>query len=118
MEPLENVNFFQENIENIDSIKNIHDLKGKFNLVISDIAPNISGINTVDTENIYNLNKLTVSIAFNYLIKDGVLIMKTFQNDMLRSLRKKMELSFKIVQTYKPVASKKKSGEIYLYGVK
>ena len=33
--------------------------------------------------------------------------MKTFQNDMLRSLRKKMELSFKIVQTYKPVASKK-----------
>ena len=44
--------------------------------------------------------------------------MKTFQNDMLRSLRKKMELSFKIVQTYKPVASKKKSGEIYLYGVK
>ena len=118
MEPLENVNFFQENIENIDSIENIYDLKGKFNLVISDIAPNITGINTVDTENIYNLNKLTVSIAFNYLIKDGVLIMKTFQNDMLRSLRKKMELSFKIVQTYKPVASKKKSGEIYLYGVK
>ena len=101
-----NVNFFQENIENIVSIENIYDLKGKFNLVISDIAPNITGINTVDTENIYNLNKLTVSIAFNYLIKDGVLIMKTFQNDMLRS-KKKMELSFKIVQTYKPVASKK-----------
>ena len=44
MEPLENVNFFQENIENIDSIENIYDLKGKFNLVISDIAPNITGI--------------------------------------------------------------------------
>ena len=42
--------------------------------------------------------------------------MKTFQNNMLKSLRKDMELSFKIVQTCKPAASKKQSGEIYLYG--
>jgi 23S rRNA (uridine2552-2'-O)-methyltransferase len=44
--------------------------------------------------------------------------MKTFQNSNLKSLRKDMELLFKIVQTYKPAASKKQSGEIYLYGVK
>ena len=45
-------------------------------------------------------------------------IMKTFQNNMLKTLRKEMEMSFKVVQTFKPVASKKQSGEIYLFGVK
>ena len=93
-------------------------LKGNFNLVISDIAPNLSGIKSVDNENIFDLNKLTVNIALNFLCKGGTLIMKTFQNSFLKTLRKDMELSFKIVQTYKPVASKKQSGEIYLYGVK
>ena len=44
--------------------------------------------------------------------------MKTIQNNMLKKLRKEMELFFKLVQTYKPAASKKQSGEIYLYGVK
>ena len=42
--------------------------------------------------------------------------MKTFQNNKLKSLRKKMELSFEVVQTLKPAASKKQSGEIFLYG--
>ena len=46
------------------------------------------------------------------------MVMKTFQNDMLKSLRKDMELSFKIVQTYKPAASRKQSGEIFLFGAK
>ena len=53
-----------------------------------------------------------------FLDSDGSLIMKTFQNSNLKTLRKDMELSFKLVQTYKPAASKKQSGEIYLYGVK
>jgi 23S rRNA (uridine2552-2'-O)-methyltransferase len=46
------------------------------------------------------------------------MIIKTFQNNNLKSLRKHMELLFKIVQTYKPAASKNKSAEIYLYGAR
>ena len=65
-----------------------------------------------------NLNHLTINTAHKFLDKGGALIMKTFQNNNLKSLRKNMELSFKLVQTYKPAASKKQSGEIYLYGVK
>tara|TARA_B100001094_G_C17821549_1_gene618761 strand:- start:43 stop:606 length:564 start_codon:yes stop_codon:yes gene_type:complete len=118
MEPIDRVYFYQESIENIDNIHEIKELKGKFNLVISDIAPNLSGISTIDNENIFELNQLTIKIAKNYLVNDGSLIMKTFQNNMLKNLRKEMELFFKIVQTYKPAASKKQSGEIYLYGVK
>ena len=118
MEPIDGVHFYQESIECIDNISEIKKLKGSFNLVISDIAPNLSGIGAIDSENIYDLNELTVMIAKDYLSIDGALIMKTFQNSMLKKLRKEMELFFKVVQTYKPAASKKQSGEIYLFGVK
>ena len=118
MEPIEGVLFFKHGIEEIHNIPQIFKLKGNFNLVISDIAPNLSGIKSVDNENIFDLNKLTVEIASDFLCKGGTLIMKSFQNSFLKTLRKDMELLFKIVQTYKPAASKKQSGETYLYGVK
>jgi 23S rRNA (uridine2552-2'-O)-methyltransferase len=117
MKKIDGVDFFQTSIEEIQEIHEIEILRGKFNLVISDIAPNLTGINAIDIENIYQLNCLTLDTAVEYLEKSsGSFIMKTFQNSMLKNLRKKMELSFKIVQTFKPAASKKQSGEIYLYG--
>ena len=118
MEPIEGVTFFKDSIENLYNLEEILKLKGCFKLVISDIAPNLSGISAVDSENIFNLNMLTVNIANDFLDSSGSMIMKTFQNSNLKTLRKNMELSFKLVQTYKPAASKKQSGEIYLYGVK
>ena len=118
MEPIDGVTFFKDSIENLYNLEEILKLKGCFKLVISDIAPNLSGISAVDSENILNLNMLTVKIASDFLDSSGSMIMKTFQNSNLKTLRKNMELSFKLVQTYKPAASKKQSGEIYLYGVK
>ena len=118
MEPIDGVTFFNDSIENLYNLEEILKLKGCFKLVISDIAPNLSGISAVDSENILNLNMLTVKIANDFLDSSGSMIMKTFQNSNLKTLRKNMELSFKLVQTYKPAASKKQSGEIYLYGVK
>ena len=117
MDSLDGVSFFQEDIVNINSIEEIHSLKHNFDLVISDLAPNLSGIRTVDEENIFELNLLTLETAISYLQKDkGYFVMKTFQNSLLKKLRLKMEKSFQLVQTYKPAASKSKSGEIYLYG--
>ena len=117
MEPIDGVMFFKDSIENLYNLEEILKLKGCFKLVISDIAPNLTGINAIDIENIYELNILTLDTAIKYLNKShGSFIMKTFQNSMLKNLRKKMELSFKIVQTFKPAASKKQSGEIFLYG--
>ena len=118
MEPIDGVTFFKDSIENLYNLEEILKIKGCFKLVISDIAPNLSGISAVDSENILNLNMLTVKIANDFLDSSGSMIMKTFQNSNLKTLRKNMELSFKLVQTYKPAASKKQSGEIYLYGVK
>ena len=118
MDSIKGIKFFKDSIENINDIEDIVELKGKFDLVISDIAPNLTGISAIDCENIFDLNILTINAAINFLETSGTFIMKTFQNNNLKSLRKNMELSFNIVQTYKPAASKKKSGEIYLCGVK
>ena len=117
MDPIKDVYFFQEDIANIDAIKEISLLKTKFDLVISDLAPNLTGISAVDEENIFELNSITLKTAVNYLKKShGTFILKTFQNSLLKKMRLEMEKSFNIVQTYKPAASKSKSGEIYLYG--
>ena len=118
MDSIEGVTFFQEDIINIDQIEEISLLKKKFDLVISDLAPNLTGIRTVDEENIFDLNILTLETATNYLKQgNSSFIIKTFQNSLLKKLRLEMEKSFQLVQTYKPAASKSKSGEIYLYGV-
>ena len=119
MEPIDGVQFIKKNIEDIDSIQLINSLKGKFDLVISDIAPNITGISAVDNENIYELNKITINLANIYLSEaSSAVVIKTFQNSNFKSLKKEMELFFKIVQTYKPAASKNKSAETYLYGAR
>ena len=117
MEPIKDVYFFQEDVANIDAINDISLLKTKFDLVISDLAPNLTGISAIDNENIYELNLITVETAVNYLNRsNGNLILKTFQNSLFKKIRSNMEKNFNIVQTFKPAASKSKSGEIYLYG--
>ena len=118
MERIEGVSFFKEDIRNIENIDQINKLKNKFRLVISDLAPNLSGISSVDLENVYELNLLTLDEANKFLHSNGIFIVKTFQNNNLKKFRKQMEKNFKIVQTAKPAASKKQSKEIYLYGIK
>ncbi len=119
MDPIKDVYFYQEDIVNIDTINEISLLKTKFDLVISDLAPNLSGISSVDKENIFELNSITLKTAVNYLNRsNGKFILKTFQNSLLKNIRLQMEKNFNIVQTLKPAASKSKSGEIYLYGEK
>lgn len=117
MEKIKGVKFMQEDIRNIEEIDQLSDLKNKFNLVISDLAPNLTGISSVDEENIFELNLLTLKAAIRFLESNGVFIIKTFQNANLKKFRKEMEKNLKIVQTAKPAASKKQSKEIYLYGI-
>ena len=118
MDQIKGVKFIQEDLRNIGKIGQLRDLKNKFNLVISDLAPNLSGISSIDEENILELNLLTLEGATKFLDSNGVFIVKTFQNSNLKKFRKEMEKNLKIVQTAKPAASKKQSKEIYLYGIK
>lgn len=118
IKPVKGLQFFKDDICNIDNILEIHDKKGGFDLVISDLAPNLSGIRDVDRSKIHELNIETLKVANMYLNDSGNFIIKTFQNTLFKNFRKEMEKYFSLVQTFKPAASKSKSGEIYLYGDK
>ena len=63
MEEIKGVKFIQEDLRNIEQIDQLSDLKNKFNLVISDLAPNLTGISSIDEENIFELNLLTLKGA-------------------------------------------------------
>ena len=116
MEPVDNVYFFKSDINNIDHIKAVNNKKGTFDLVISDLAPNISGIGAIDNESILELNMLTLEIAVNLSKTQSKFLVKTFQNSNFKYFRSFMEKKFSLVQNFKPLASKNRSSEIYLYG--
>ena len=118
MKPINGVKFFQTDIQDLEMIGPIMQNKGHTSLVISDLAPNLSGIVAVDVAKIFELNMMTLKTAADFLEKSGILIVKTFQNENLKIFKKEMENVFKIVQTHKPAASKKQSQEIYLIGQK
>ena len=63
MEQIKGVKFIQEDLRNIEQIDQLSSLKNKFNLVISDLAPNLTGISSIDEENILELNLLTLEGA-------------------------------------------------------
>ena len=116
MEPVDNVSFFKADIKNIDQIKAVNDKKGTFDLVISDLAPNITGIGAIDDEAIYEYNTLTLEVALKYSNNKSKFLIKTFQNSYLKKFKSFMEKNFTLVQNFKPLASKTTSSEIYLYG--
>ena len=118
MEKLENVNFVQSDIEDFGQI---YLKKGSFNkidLVMSDIAPNISGIESADVAAVLNLAEIVTEIALSTLNDSGNLLIKLFQgkgtDDFLDEVRK----LFRTVRIIKPKASKTNSREIYMLATK
>ena len=91
IKPVKGLKFFREDICNIDNISEINNKKGSFDLVISDLAPNLSGIRDVDESNVHELNLETLRVANSYLNDSGTFIVKTFQNTLLKNFRTEME---------------------------
>ena len=116
MKPVKNVSFFKSDIREIDQVEPIFTKKGSFDLVISDLAPNITGIGAIDDEAIYEYNTLTLEVALKYSNNKSKFLIKTFQNSYLKKFKSFMEKNFTLVQNFKPLASKATSSEIYLYG--
>ena len=97
--------------KNIDKIVNISD---SFNVIVSDLSPNITGIWELDSERIYDYNKRVLYYAKKLLNKNGILVMKTFEGRTLNKIISLVKKYFKYVKIYKPKASRKRSAEIYL----
>lgn len=90
-------------------------LKGRrVDLVISDMAPNLSGVSVVDQSRAMNLTELAVSFGNLVLKEGGTLLIKAFQGEGFQSLWSMLREQFHQVVIRKPKSSRSESREIYL----
>jgi 23S rRNA (uridine2552-2'-O)-methyltransferase len=90
----------------------------QIDLVISDMAPNISGISSVDQPNAVYLTELAVDFSLKWLKPEGNFLVKVFVGSGFDEIVKIMRASFEKVVTRKPKASRDRSTEVYLLGLK
>ncbi|MFQ6021281.1 MAG: RlmE family RNA methyltransferase [Acidiferrobacterales bacterium] len=118
MEPLSGVEFIHGDIGDptvLDLV--IERLSGRaVDLVISDIAPNISGDRVSDQMRAIGLGGKALALAVATLKPGGGLLLKTFQGEGFSDLRQALQQHFDKVLTCKPRASHARSREIYLFG--
>lgn len=86
-------------------------------LVLSDMAPNLSGVATVDQARSIYLCELALDFAGRHLKPGGQFLVKVFQGEGFMGFRKAMDEVFLSVQVRKPKASRDRSAEVYLLGV-
>jgi 23S rRNA (uridine2552-2'-O)-methyltransferase len=86
----------------------------KFDLIISDIAPNKSGHKNTDMIRMYAVAEEVLQFATSYLSKDGDLIMKLFMGKDFDIILTSLKKNFKTIKQIKPDSSRKDSSEFYL----
>lgn len=118
MEPIEGVDFilgdFRED-EVLEELKSL--LDGQLvDLVISDMAPNLSGVAAADSARIEHVVELAVDFAINHLKPEGALIVKAFHGSGYSQLVKLFKEHFHQVNPRKPKSSRDRSSETFLVG--
>jgi len=94
-------------------------LKGRsVDLVLSDMAPNWTGITSVDQPHAMALAELAEEFSMQVLATDGSFLVKVFQGEGLDLFRAQLKLHFSELKTRKPPASRSESREIYLLAQK
>ncbi|MEO8169495.1 MAG: RlmE family RNA methyltransferase [Oxalobacteraceae bacterium] len=88
----------------------------KVDLVLSDMAPNLSGIAVADAARVEYLIDLAVAFAKMHMKPSGSLLVKCFNGVGFNEILAKLKLEFKVVSQKKPKASRDKSSEIFLLG--
>jgi 23S rRNA (uridine2552-2'-O)-methyltransferase len=116
MTPLTGVHFIQGDFredEVLDELNNV--LNGQqIDLVLSDMAPNMSGMDSIDQPASMYLVELALDFAVNNLSKNGAFLVKVFQGEGFDAFLKDMRNNFVKVTTRKPEASRARSRETYL----
>jgi 23S rRNA (uridine2552-2'-O)-methyltransferase len=85
-------------------------------LVISDMAPNLSGVAMADAARIEHVCDLALEFAQNHLKPDGALLVKCFHGSGYSQIVEKFKRQFKVVAARKPKASRDKSSETFILG--
>ena len=118
MQPIKNVEFVQGDFRDN---KVLIEVESKLNnseidLVISDMAPNISGIKVVDQSAAIYLNELALEFSCNWLKPNGHLLVKSFIGADFDSFVNSVKPFFKKVLRIKPSSSRDRSSEIFVLG--
>jgi 23S rRNA (uridine2552-2'-O)-methyltransferase len=119
MEPVEGVRFLLGDFRDDVVLAQLEAALGerKADLVVSDMAPNLSGIAATDTTRISLLVELAIDFARNHLQADGALVAKVFHGGGYAELADAFRANFRLVKPFKPKASRDKSSETFLVGV-
>jgi 23S rRNA (uridine2552-2'-O)-methyltransferase len=115
MEPIAGVEFVRGDFREIEVRNAIIDrLEGsRADLVMSDMAPNISGVRDIDQARSNELVEIAIEFAISVLKPGGDLLVKAFQGTDLETLRKDLQRHFRTVTQRKPAASRAQSNELY-----
>ena len=118
MEPIVGVEFIEGDFTELPVLDLLlQRLQGKpVDLVISDMAPNMSGVASVDQARSMNLAELALEFSDKSLKPGGSLLIKTFQGAGFNEFYAQLRRRFEKLATRKPSASRAESKEIYLLG--
>ncbi|MBA4260790.1 MAG: rRNA methyltransferase [Comamonadaceae bacterium] len=122
MDPVEGVHFIQGDFRDAAVLAELEqaltERHVKFvDLVVSDMAPNLSGIGSADAALIADLVELAVDFAKKRLKPDGALVVKLFHGGAYDPMVALFRQTFKVVKSMKPKASRDKSSETFLVGL-
>lgn len=119
MEPIEGVTFLQGDFDTPEVLAQLQQaVAGRpVDVVVSDMAPNLSGIESSDAARIANLVELALDFSQAHLKPDGALVVKLFHGSGYSQLVKLFKESFRVVKPLKPKASRDKSSETFLIGI-
>lgn len=116
MEPVAGVEFIQGDFREDDILKQLEDMVGSraVDLVISDMAPNLSGVGIADAARIQHVCELAMEFSLAHLKPNGALIVKAFHGTGFSQIVQSFKQHFKRVVERKPKASRDKSSETFL----
>lgn len=119
MEPIEGVLFLQGDFREEEVLARLEQALGgqPADLVVSDMAPNLSGIESADAARIAHLVELAVDFATRHLKPQGALVVKLFHGSGYGELVRLFKETFRTVKPLKPKASRDKSSETFLIGI-
>jgi 23S rRNA (uridine2552-2'-O)-methyltransferase len=119
MDPIEGVTFIQGDFREPQVLAQLEALLAgrKADVVVSDMAPNLSGIESADTARIAHLVELAVDFALHHMKPEGALVTKVFHGSGYSELVKLFKETFRVVKPLKPKASRDKSSETFLVGL-
>lgn len=119
MEPVEGVLFMQGDFREPEMLTRLTDAMGgrKADIVVSDMAPNISGIHSADAARIAHLVELAIDFAHHHMTPEGALVTKLFHGGAYAELTALFKANFRTVKPYKPKSSRDKSAETFMVGV-